>query len=423
MYIDMYEIIKIEGFCVLLNHLPKTKTFKVEAMIGDGFINETKANSGIAHFVEHIVSESWKQCFKDGCAKFWTDYGTLYNAETTDNIVMYYVEGFVKDIDIMLDYICKVVADPNIPRARLKKEKKAVVNEVMRTPNVEVDLYNKANQVVFKNEGLVYNSDRNLQVENLKKFDLKAVKDWIDNNYCRNNTIFVISGNFDKEKVIKKMKPILKKKKHSNNCPLEPRDLFHKGTSITYVPAPRKKDANILFLFPYTLDKPNLNMVYADFFQLFIDGSIQSIMMYELREKRELIYTSDTFSQVYPFSGLLTVDLSTKQENILEVIKEATKVLQDLKDGKFSKKSLDNLKKQFLLTHHMFCDNNDFYTRFFGIQLMNQLDTLDKDTKIYTYDEIVEFINNLTKKDFVKFIKKILDFDNMKIVYQSAKEV
>ena len=71
----------------------------------------------------------------------------------------------------------------------------------------------------------------------------------------------------------------------------------------------------------------------------------------------------------------------------------------------------------------MFCDNNDFYTRFFGIQLMNQLDTLDKDTKIYTYDEIVEFINNLTKKDFVKFIKKILDFDNMKIVYQSAKEV
>ena len=97
--------------------------------------------------------------------------------------------------------------------------------------------------------------------------------------------------------------------------------------------------------------------------------------------------------------------------------------MQDLKDGKFSKKSLDNLKKQFLLTHHMFCDNNDFYTRFFGIQLMNQLDTLDKDTKIYTYDEIVEFINNLTKKDFVKFIKKILDFDNMKIVYQSAKEV
>lgn len=417
----MYEIIKVEGFCVLLNHLPKTQTCKVEAMVGDGFINETKANSGIAHFVEHIVSESWKQCFKNGCAKFWTDYGTLYNAETTDNIVMYYVEGFIKDIDIMLDYICKVVADPKIPPSRLPKEKKAVINEVMARPNVEVSLYNKANEVVYKHEGLVYNADRNLQIENLKKFDLKAVKDWIQNNYCRNNTIFVISGNFDKKKVIKKMKPILKKKKESK-CPTEPLDLFHKGTSITYVPAPRKKDANILFLFPYKVDKPNLNMIYADFFQLFIDGSIQSIMMYELREKKELIYTSDTFSQVYPFSGLLTLDLSTKQENVLEVIKEATKVLQDLQAGQFSKKSLDNLKKQFLLTHYMFCDNNDFYTRFFGIQLMNQLDSLNKDTKIYTYDEIVKFINKITKKDFIKFIKNILDFDNMKIVYQSAKE-
>ena len=209
----MYEIIKVEGFCVLLNHLSKTQTCKVEAMVGDGFINETKANSGIAHFVEHIVSESWKQCFKNGCAKFWTDYGTLYNAETTDNIVMYYVEGFIKDIDIMLDYICKVVADPKIPPSRLPKEKKAVINEVMARPNVEVSLYNKANEVVYKNEGLVYNADRNLQIENLKKFDLKAVKDWIQNNYCRNNTIFVISGNFDKKESYKKNETNIKKEK------------------------------------------------------------------------------------------------------------------------------------------------------------------------------------------------------------------
>ena len=53
---------------------------------------------------------------------------------------------------------------------------------------------------------------------------------------------------------------------------------------------------------------------------------------------------------------------------------------------------------------------------------MNQLDSLNKDTKIYTYDEIVKFINKITKKDFIKFIKNILDFDNMKIVYQSSKE-
>ena len=59
----MYEIINIEGFQILLNQDKSSKTFKIESIIGDGFIHETRENSGIAHFVEHVVSESWKKCF------------------------------------------------------------------------------------------------------------------------------------------------------------------------------------------------------------------------------------------------------------------------------------------------------------------------------------------------------------------------
>ena len=72
----------------------------------------------------------------------------------------------------MLDYICKIIVEPDIPNGRLEKEKNAVINELSRYTQVEVDLYDKSNELVFKNEGLRYYSDRKLQIKNLRPFGM-----------------------------------------------------------------------------------------------------------------------------------------------------------------------------------------------------------------------------------------------------------
>ena len=64
-----------------------------------------------------------------------------------------------------------------------------------------------------------------------------------------------------------------------------------------------------------------------------------------------------------------------------------------------------------------------FYTDFYGTQLLNQLEVLDKNSKIYTYEEVANLITNLTKSQFVAFVKHILDFSNMKLAYQGKREI
>ena len=58
------------------------------------------------------------------------------------------------------------------------------------------------------------------------------------------------------------------------------------------------------------------------------------------------------------------------------------------------------------------------YTRFYGLQLMNKLASSNKNTRIYSYKEPVDVIHKLKKKEFVKFIKSILNFNDMKVIYQ-----
>ena len=83
----MYEVIKIQQYCVLLNQIKGSKTCKVEAMVGDGCMNETQQTAGISHLTEHVLTEAWKKCYKKGCAVFWKDYGVMINAETNNNFV------------------------------------------------------------------------------------------------------------------------------------------------------------------------------------------------------------------------------------------------------------------------------------------------------------------------------------------------
>jgi predicted Zn-dependent peptidase len=244
------------------------------------------------------------------------------------------------------------------------------------------------------------------------------VKKWVKNNYCQDNIIFVISGNFVKKSVIRKMKSILKHKKNKKKSHPESHSIFNLGNSFTHVSAPQKEDATVLFLFPYKHDRPNLHMIYSDFFQMLVSSSIQSIIMFELREKMDLIYTSDAELTTYPSSGLFTLDISTKKQNVDQVIKKTIEILETISNGKFSTKILENLKKQFILMDLQESANNDFYTRFYGLQLMNKLSSSNKNTRIYSYKETVNVIDNLKKKEFVTFIKSILNFNDMKVIYQ-----
>ena len=208
----MYEIIKVKNYCILLNPLAGSETCKVEAFVGDGFINERRETSGLSHLVEHVLTEAWKGCLKGGSTVFWKKYGVTMSAETNNNTIRYYIEGLAEYVFKMIAYICSLVTNPSlilnsqIMKNRVKKEKQAIINELLKLDEESTRLLDGANQAIYKNEGLRFFHDRDLQLQNLERFDLKSIFNWVETKYCVNNTLFIISGAFNKTKVIAQLK-------------------------------------------------------------------------------------------------------------------------------------------------------------------------------------------------------------------------
>ena len=145
--------------------------------------------------------------------------------------------------------------------------------------------------------------------------------------------------------------------------------------------------------------------------------------MTELREKRKLIYNIQLDHYTTPYGTYLTIEISTKNKNIEEVVFNTIKILKKLSNGKFSNEYLENVKKSYMVDHYTTCQNNSFITDFYGQQYINQLYNIGETPNILTFKEVSEEILRVTKMNFVLFVKRLLIFSNMKIAYQGKREV
>ena len=419
-----FEVIKLNGYHILLNKIADAKICKVEALIDDGFINETVNTSGIAHLIEHLLLDSWSKCKQyKSCNKLLTKYGVSVNAETHANMVCYYIEGLQEHLEIMITYVFSLILKPEFNKGRLNKEKQAVVNELMRFNKQDVDLYNAQNEALYINEGLRNSENVDLQIKNLKNITMGKIKEWVYKYYDTNSIVFVISGNFKKNAILKNIKGIINSADKRGNNVIRDYNLYKPGLEVVHLKEKSKKNTTIVFNFYQYIGSPNKTIFYISFFQLFINSSIHSILMTELRENKKLIYNISFDRIIYPTSIALFLEISTTNDKIKETIKVTIDTLISIMRGKFGKEIFDIMKKKFVLHYYQQCQNPSFYTRFYGEQLLNQIENTDKHIKIYSYEDMVKIINKFTKKEFCLFAKKILNFKNMKVVYQGKREI
>ena len=165
-----------------------------------------------------------------------------------------------------------------------------------------------------------------------------------------------------------------------------------------------------------------MDVFYIDFFKEFIGSGITSLLMEELREKRQWIYNVGLDNYTSPYGTFIIIEISTKNKHIRNVIDNTLKILKRLATGKFKENYLEYVKKAYMVEHYDTCLNNSYLSSFYGEQYVNQIYNVDEEPVILSFKQVADSILNLTKFNFVSFIKKLLIFANMKIAYQGRKE-
>jgi len=418
-----HELIEINDFKIILNQDSKAKTTMVESYISSGFINENIENAGISHLLEHVVTEGWKKCGENGCQAYWKKKGVLTNASTGQTTVQYYMHGLKEYTYEMIDYITSISINPEITQSRMDKEIKAVQNELMiHAAHPQMGLYNLLNKMLFRLEGLIVQDDMPLQLENLNHYTVDQLKSWCKRFYGSGNIIFVMSGNFSKSQVINLLQKKLKKARPVKMIP-QYNDIFKPGNQVSFLKNDNIENTNIAFAFHAPIYQTDMGVFYIEFFKEFIGSGITSLLMEELREKKQWIYNVNLDNYTSPYGTFLIIEIATKNKHIKNVISNTLKILKQLANGEIKTKYLEYVKKAYMVEHYETCLNNSYLSGFYGEQYINQLYNVGKNPVILSFDKVADSILNITKAEFIKFIKKLLIFPNMKLAYQGRQKV
>ena len=409
----------INGYTIFLYPYPNKTTY-IEMVTNNGFISETKETSGINHLLEHVLTNAWSKCKDNKCSPYWTTRGVTYNASTSDTLLRYHTFGVRKYTKEMLDYIINITINPKITQKMIDNEHTAVENELLREANRrDAILYDLFNKKFYALEGLQYAFDWKTQIDNLKRLKKKIMDKTFKEYYHQKNTVFMVSGDFNKKFVLNTFKRYLKKAPN-HLClgnPFTNKSCFSLKKQVIYVPDPSNTTTQLLFGFPTKIHV--LHELYKS-----LDTGLQimkNLLFERLRTQLKLVYGISVNAVVNSCGASVQIEVFVNDTSAKKVIKEIMTYLKKYKKELVPIKHFTSVKTNARLISRNLSITPETLATMFLDKYMNQIQEPNK--QITTIQQDLNDINDITIHEIKQLYNEIFIDDHLLLAYQSSKNL
>lgn len=342
---DNYKKIKMKnGVRVILVPEKSTHVLTSVAMFHVGSRNETDANAGISHVLEHMHFKGTKKrptAFQ--ISEFVDSMGAEHNAFTNKEYTGYYIKSTPKHLADGLDYLSDILTNSIFDAVELDREKNVIIQEI----NMYEDLPMEAVSWRFE-EALLGKNDLGRDIIGTKESVNSITRDQLvayrDKHYIAENTVVVLAGNFGQysdEDLIN----ILEKSFDFAALSKEPQSKIELNDkkALSIVKKETEQSHVIVGFRTSALEDPDYYTL--DLLSMILGGSMSSRMFEEIREKRGLAYAVRTSSGSYLESGSLETQAGVPHEKIYETIEAILGEYRKVKDTEILEAELDKAKE------------------------------------------------------------------------------
>lgn len=275
------------GLTVVTAPMPHMASVSLGVWIGIGGRHESARESGISHFIEHMV---FKGTLKRGAKELKESIegvGGSFNGFTSDEVTCYMVKVPSKYTDLGLDILSDMVINPRFDAEDIAREKFVVCEEIKMYRDQPAD------HVLEILGGLMWPGNplgRPLTgsmstVKRLRREDLVKFK---EENYHPANIAVVAAGKVDEDAFAKAAASRFAWQKPKKANVLEEASWKQRSPKARFL-GDKTKQAHIAFGFPVP-DMPEKDRYSAKVMDVALGGNMSSRLFEELREKNGLCY-------------------------------------------------------------------------------------------------------------------------------------
>ena len=394
-----YNKITLEnGLRIITIPQKETKAVTILVLVGTGSKYETKNISGVSHFLEHMFFKGTKKRkTPTEIAEFLDRLGGDYNAFTGEEMTGYYAKVEANHFKEALDWVADIFLHSTLPIQEIEKERGVIIEEIkMYEDNPMRYIGELWKELLYGDQPAGWDiAGTRKTVSQIKREDLLK---YMATQYVAKNTIICVSGNFQEQEAISKVKNqflnirtgTYKDKPKVNECQTKPQTkLLYKDIKQTHI---------ALGVRAYNIFHPDRFVL--DILAILLGGMMSSRLFNKVREKLGAAYyvrtnyESDTDTgEVVTFTG---VDNAKLEKVIKTILQEYKKITKEKIGAAELKKVKDCYKGRLILG----LESSDDKASFYATQ-----ELLMKN--ILTPEQIIEKIEKITAVDIQRVARDI----------------
>jgi len=329
------------GIKVITEAIPYLKSVSIGVWVTTGSRDEQPHESGISHFIEHLLFKGTERRTAFDIAREIDSVGGSLNAFTGREYTCFYAKVIDKNLPLAIDLLSDIFLNSLMNLKDVEKERMVILQEIKMvedTPDDYIhDLFNRAcwgdhplGFPIFGTSELVQSFHRDQICQYFKEY------------YQPNRIIICAAGNLDHQKVVDEIEATFGQIPKSDRARERLRPDSISTTNIW------KRDLEQVH---FCLGTKGLQYGHSLRFASYVlncilGGGMSSRLFQEIRENRGLAYSVYSYLPAYIDAGLVVVYAGTNETSFQEAIRLILKEFHRLKKEPFKNGELEIAKEQ-----------------------------------------------------------------------------
>ncbi len=383
--------------------------FEISIHIKTGSRCETESNSGVSHFLEHMMFRGSK-AFPNSIllARAMEKFGGEINAQTATESTTYWIKGDDEKVYDAIECFAEFFLHPNF--ADIEIERGVILEELAsdyNDQNVCIDVEHLALKTIFNNHPLgnpILGTH-----DSVNKISIHDLNEKRENFYVPELCVLTIHSSEDPQKVFANVEKYFDYnwehiKNFSRQIPVE-------KPILSYKHHPTKNTKNFLCLQNNQDNQYALKLVFPTvgglteetirtvFLQRILDDGICTRLPGNIRELHGLVYDISCDTQFFDEVGVLGVDVTVSDDRLEDLFQKLSHEFKCLLHEAPTQEEVDHIKYRYLFDLKQIKKSPSRYLiREASAHLMGAKFSIDQESEV---------IKNLTPKSVHELARKI----------------
>ncbi len=304
------------GLTIVTENMPHLESVALGVWIKSGSRNETEAEHGIAHLLEHMAFKGTKRRGARDIAEEIENVGGELNAATSTETTSYYARVLKDHVPLAVDILADILTESEFDEEELRREKHVILQEIGAANDTPDDVvFDRFSEVAYRGQTI----GRPIlgTPDTVNSFTPNQIRGYLSRNYTTDRMFIVAAGAVDHQVFCKQVEerfaslptmpsatPVIEPARYIGGDVREDRDLM---------------DAQLLLGFEgkaYHMRDFYCSQILANI----LGGGMSSRLFQEVRERRGLCYSVYAFHWGFSDTGIFGVHAATNGNELPNLV-------------------------------------------------------------------------------------------------------